>query len=240
MSIISQMQLTSNRVLNTYGVPKLGLVSSSVVQGATISIKVRLMPEDIEVGPMPYFVPWAGADHGFLVAPAIGDQVQVLFHEADKNCPLGGQSTFWNEAAVPDDFEVGQALWFDSSGAFIKLNNDGTITVSPNASGRILIPGNLAITTVGKGLQIKEGANAKASIVTLNAGIVTVSNTSVTANSRIELTRQGVGIASTQIGALGIATTTVGVSFVINSYLNNASVATGDNSIVYYNIIEPA
>jgi phage baseplate assembly protein gpV len=230
------MMLAANRVQNTRGEPKFGIVTS--VHGGAVA--VLLQPEEMLTVFMPQMFPWASLNAGFYAPPNIGDQVMILFQEGSKDVPVCIGAFFWNEAPAPIDTVAGQAKWFDASGAFIKLNNDGTITISPNASGRILIPGNLAITTVGKGLQIKEGTNAKAATATLSSGTVTVSNTSVTANSRILLTRQSNGSGTTAIGALGIGSISTGASFVINSYLNNASIASGDNSIVYYNIIEPA
>src|SRR5262249_36948762 len=49
---------------------------------------------------------------------------------------------------------------------------------------------DLDIATIGRGLQVAEGANAKMGTATLAAGTVVVSTTAVTANSRIFLTAQ--------------------------------------------------
>jgi hypothetical protein len=77
-----------------------------------------------------------------------------------------------------------------------------------------------------------EAANGNAGIATLVAGTVTISNTSITANSRILLTVQDVNAGTP--GFLSIANKTAGVGFDILSS-NNA-----DTSIVYYEIREPA
>jgi hypothetical protein len=82
------------------------------------------------------------------------------------------------------------------------------------------------------GLTIKEGANAKQGIATLVAGTVTVSNTSVTANSRIQLTVQSLGTV-TSPKAVAITARTAGTSFTITSADNT------DTSIVAYEIFEP-
>jgi hypothetical protein len=89
--------------------------------------------------------------------------------------------------------------------------------------------GNLLISTIGKGLQVKTGANAKIGTAVLVAGTKTVANTSVTANSRIFLTSQVDGGTP---GFLRITTITAATSFVITS--SNAA----DTSTVAWYIVE--
>lgn len=66
-----------------------------------------------------------------------------------------------------------------------------------------------------EGLRVRDGANNRQGLATLTGGTVTVSNTAVTANSRLYLTRQPGG--SGTAGALGVTTITPGTSFVITS-----------------------
>lgn len=91
--------------------------------------------------------------------------------------------------------------------------------------------GNIAAGTAGNGFRVKEGSNAKMGVSTLVAGTVTVSNTSVTANSRIFLTSQSDGGTP---GFVRVSTRTAATSFVITS-----SSAT-DTSVIAWQIIEPA
>ena len=92
---------------------------------------------------------------------------------------------------------------------------------------------NISITTAGKGLQIKEGSNAKMGTSTLVAGTVTVSNTSVTANSRIFLSIASLGTVTIPT-AVAVTATSVGTSFTITSA--NAV----DTSVINWQIFEPA
>jgi len=92
--------------------------------------------------------------------------------------------------------------------------------------------GNLSVSTVGKGLAVKEGSNAKQGAVTLVAGTVTVANTSVTASSRIFLTSNSGGSGTP--GWVRESARVAGVSFTLTS----SSVT--DGSIVVYEIFEPA
>lgn len=92
--------------------------------------------------------------------------------------------------------------------------------------------GDLAINTVGQGLRVAEGANARQGRVTLAAGTSgAIANTTVTANTHIWLSRETAGG-----GALGDLSSTrvVGTSFTINS--NSAA----DVSTVSWLLTEPA
>jgi hypothetical protein len=81
-------------------------------------------------------------------------------------------------------------------------------------------------------LRVKEGSNAKMGTATLNGSTeVTISNTSVTTNSRILLTIQSPGGT---VGSPYVSSRSAGTSFGIKS--TNAS----DSSTVAYHIIEPA
>lgn len=81
-------------------------------------------------------------------------------------------------------------------------------------SANELLNGNLQLNTVGNGIQIKEGANARMGTVALVGGTATVANTSVTATSRIYLTSQADGGAP---GWLRVSSRIAGTSFTITS-----------------------
>lgn len=94
--------------------------------------------------------------------------------------------------------------------------NGATINAAINASGDVLIAsGNLKLNTAGNGLLIKSGSNARIGTGTLSGGTLTVSNTSVTANTRVFLTDTTSG-ALTNVGQLTVVTT-AGTGFVVTS-----------------------
>lgn len=91
--------------------------------------------------------------------------------------------------------------------------------------------GFLNINTAGQGIQVAEGSNAKQGLTgAMTAGSIVVSNTSVTANSRIFLTAQNTGGTP---GALRVSARTPGTSFTITSSSGT------DTSTVAYEIFEP-
>lgn len=92
--------------------------------------------------------------------------------------------------------------------------------------------GNALVQTVGAGLRVKEGANAKQLLSgSMTAGSITIANTSVTANSRIICTRQPGGANP---GAAMVTAISAGVSFTVTS--TNAA----DTGPVACQIFEPA
>jgi hypothetical protein len=100
-----------------------------------------------------------------------------------------------------------------------------------------LINGDWRIAAEGKGLRVAEGSNAKQGIAVLIAGVVTVANTSVTANSRIFLQRQTDGGT---VGASYSITRTAGTSFTITAKDGAGADQASDTSTLAYEIFEPA
>lgn len=109
-----------------------------------------------------------------------------------------------------------------------------TMTVESSgtpAFGALDSGGFISTATAGIGYMVREGSNAKQGVsAAMTAGAVTVANTSVTANSRIFVTRAPGG---TNPGAVYVSAQTAGTSFVITS--TNAA----DTGTAYYVIFEP-
>lgn len=98
-------------------------------------------------------------------------------------------------------------------------------------SGSLLLPGapGLDISTVGAGLRVAEGSNARQGVSTLVAGTVVVANTTVTANTRVIYNVQAPG--GTQ-GNLSV-TRSAGVSF---TFLSTNAL---DTSVIAWELFEP-
>jgi hypothetical protein len=79
-------------------------------------------------------------------------------------------------------------------------------------------------------ISLVDGSNKRMGLATLVGGTITVSNTSVTANTRIFTSRQTAGGT---LGHLSIGTVTPATSFVINSSSGS------DTSVVAWLLIEP-
>jgi hypothetical protein len=102
---------------------------------------------------------------------------------------------------------------------------------SLTSNGSVFAARNLSSETVGYGLTIKEGTNAKQGTAVLVAGTIAVVNSSITANSRIFLSNQ---LSSGTPGALYVASRTIGSGFTVTS------TSTTDTSTIAYLITEPS
>lgn len=104
-------------------------------------------------------------------------------------------------------------------------------TTSDDTVHLLQVNGDIATVTAGKGLCVKEGSNARMGTATLVGGTVTVSNTSVTANTRIFLTSQSDGGTP---GWLRVSARSASTSFTITSSSGT------DTSTVGWLLVEPA
>lgn len=154
-----------------------------------------------------------------------------------------GASYVWvqNEAAA--DLALRLILMGEAWSRF-DITADGQIRLGGGAAqGEVLLgrtaaneysvtAADLRIATLGRGLKVKEGANAKMGTAVLNGTTeVTVPTTAVTANSRILLTINAPGGT---VGAPYVSSRVAGTSFGIKS------TAVGDTSTVAWMIVEPA
>lgn len=152
-----------------------------------------------------------------LICAALGDLFLSMRVSGDTNArlifdttPGGNLRMRWGSGAAAPDIQLVRAA----------------------ANNLELTGADFAIDTVGRGLQVKEGTNAKQGQATLVAGTVTVANTSVTASSRIFLSGQNAIVGA--VGELTVTTITPGTSFVILSSSNT------DTRVINYQIFEPA
>lgn len=138
------------------------------------------------------------------------------------NTNTGYYATDTGEVTISDG-----ASWHSlgyTSGGFRAVGNlitQGTLFVTTNG---------LDIQSAGQGISVAEGANAKQGTATLVAGSKVVSNTAVTANSRIFITSQADGGAP---GFLRVSARTAGTSFTVTSSSGT------DTSTFAYEIFEP-
>lgn len=122
------------------------------------------------------------------------------------------------------------------SGNMVTATTDGTETTVFNggtpafALVNAKLYSSVDVAAAGQGLKVAEGSNAKQGTAVLAAGSAVVSNTSVTASSRIFLTSNADGGTP---GWLRVSARTAGTSFTITSSSGT------DTSTVAYEIFEP-
>ena len=167
-----------------------------------------------------------GTQNNTLTLPSNGGDDTILTSYAQNT--LNGLNIFANQANFS-----GNAYFFDTK---LNMYNTGltyyTTLKSPTQTANrvVTIP---ALTGDGTA---RIATATSAGTATLVAGTVTVSNTSITANSRIHLTAQN---ESGTAGHLGVSARSVGTSFTIKSYQGNGTAQTSDTRLVYWTSEEP-
>jgi hypothetical protein len=224
------------------GVPKFG---STINNGIFIecdattgqrAIAIRSQNEFIHSGAAGNLT--MGAGTGFVISIGGTDQAsiqaglwQVSVDPFNFQLPTG-TGTKWGTATTEK-----QAWW--NATPVVQPANTAAIdtlltTVGFRASGGVAnFDTDIKAAVVGKGLYVKEGANATMGVATLVAGTVVVNTTKVTANSRIFLTVQALGTVAVAT-PVAVTARTAATSFTITSS------AITDTSVVAWLLMEPA
>lgn len=186
----------------------------TVTRGTTTEIV------DILIGDMAdVFTTYVRSAAGFIVKgqlPGFDAGQQMFIDYAPGDIPERGRIQAYNGGA--------KTLAFNPFGGDITLGDTSNATTTSYYQ--------FAIGTIGKGLSIAEGANAKMGVAVLVGGTKVVTTTAVTANSRIFLTAQALGTVAVPSG-YGVSARVAGTSFTIL-----ASVPT-DTSTIAWMIVEP-
>ena len=159
-------------------------------------------------------------------------------------------STTDNAATFSTTTATTKSTWTQST--ITSTGSDAAIdfTIAPKGTGAfnvltgdmIAANGNIVANTSGKGLKVKEGADARMGQATLAGAAKVVANSSVTANTRIFLSRASRN-GSTAFGDLFVSAITPGVSFEITAADPGApfpAALAADTSIVNWLLVEPA
>ena len=130
----------------------------------------------------------------------------------------------WTVQGTIQDGVSGLQILGTAGGAGGALLDFGTA-----ANRAAFVNADLDIATVGNGLRVKEGTNARLGTATMAGGTITVANTTVTAATRVLYARS---VAGGTLGHLS-RTISVGVSFTINSSSNL------DTSQIAWMLVDP-
>lgn len=115
--------------------------------------RVMLQPEGVLSGWLPVLAGWVGGGWGMAAPLSPGDQVLVLGQEGDAEQAVV-MGRLWSNQDAPPSAPVGELWMVHQSGSFVKLRNDGTITMqAPTVSieGDLLVSGNISDLGGGHG-----------------------------------------------------------------------------------------
>lgn len=160
------------------------------------------------------------------------DTILTAFNKINGNVALKANiasPTFTGVPAAPTAAAATNTTQLATTAFVTTADNLKAPLASPIFTGDVTAStGNVLVSTIGKGLQVKTGTNAKIGAAVLVGGTKTVANTSITANSRIFFSVSAVGGTPSFLSYTKINAT----SFTINS----ANVL--DTSTVDWHIIE--
>jgi hypothetical protein len=152
------------RQLSLQGKPLMGIIDS--YDPTLYCAKVRLQPEDPDnpeyslTGFLPIGSDFVGNGWGLLYGPSAGDVVEVQFQEDGKNAGYIGKR-FYSSVTLPPSGgpPSGEAWLVHQSGSFLKLTNDGKVTVNSAADLDYVSGGDINMTAAGK-INMKAGTEA--------------------------------------------------------------------------------
>lgn len=158
----------------------LGTVTSYNPTNATVICKIQPEdpgnPEFSLSGALPLSSQFVGNGWGMFSAPSIGDQVVIAFEDGNINSGMVIGRLWSNEdvaLAVPS-----QEFWLvHKSGSYIKLTNDGKLSVNGNVEIDLTAP-TINITANGN---VTINADVDVKINAVNADIIATSQASITA-----------------------------------------------------------
>jgi uncharacterized protein involved in type VI secretion and phage assembly len=142
------MRREAQREASTRAKPRRGTITA--YDPSKYAAKVRIEPEGYETGFLQIGAEFVGNGWGLILGPSIGDEVEVNFQEDGKNAAYIG-SRFFGDEAPPLPVPSGEAWLVHKAGAFIKLTNDGRLSLR-DAGGSTLVMNGDGTTTLTSNL----------------------------------------------------------------------------------------
>lgn len=207
--LLNHIFLGFNRAQMNIGYAHLGIITS--VDPTDYTVKVKLEPEEIETGFIPFCTPF----YGWVAPPMGGEQCLVLFERGNNNVPVAALLLYWDQARAPGvssagDTAAGEILLKHSSGSYVKLNSAGKILINGQVEIDVTTP-KLVINTTGDVDITSSGGviNAQASTINLKGDVVvdgnlTANNGAVTMNDGVINTNANI-ITTQDVQASGIS-----------------------------------
>jgi phage baseplate assembly protein V len=137
-------------------VTRLGTVTS--YDPATYSAKVMIQPNATETGWLPIASAWVGNQWGMYCPPSQGDQVKVVFQEADSLVGII-DGCLYSDVDQPLSVNSGEFWLVHQTGAFIKLTNDGKLSMQDAAASSLVFNNDGTVTLTATTFNIDADVN---------------------------------------------------------------------------------
>ena len=142
--LLNQVRRAAREAVRDRAPTRHGTISS--YDPNTHGVRVELQPDGTLTGWLPLKAVWIGNGWGMFAAPSIGDAVEVDFQEADGGVGSVGHR-FFNDEDRPLSVPSGEFWLVHQSGAFLKLTNDGAITLSDGQGATLSMKGGVITST---------------------------------------------------------------------------------------------
>lgn len=147
---MNMLRLQASIVNNSKTMTSVGIVTG--YDPTNYLVTVELYPQDnpsdspaLQTGWIPLFTPWAGSGWGMFLPPNIGDIIEVHYQDGSLQNAYAALRCF-NFNELPDSVQSGEFWLIHQTGSFIKLTNDGNLTVSSGVNITIEATANVNIT----------------------------------------------------------------------------------------------
>lgn len=141
----NQQRMTAQLAGQGGGTTRLGALAN--YDPNTMTATVMLLPEQVLTGYLPIKALQVGSGWGIVAAPNAGDAVVVEFQEGDSSAGVITGFLF-NDLSRPPAAPAGEVWIVRKDGGFIKLTNDGKISINGHAEIDMTAP-TLNITVSG-------------------------------------------------------------------------------------------
>ena len=142
--IVNEMKRQSQAVLADVALPQTGIVRN--YDPAKYQVRVELQPQGNLTGWIPLLSPWVGNGWGLTCPPTVGDLVEVIFLNGDIDAASAGMR-FYNDTDIPLTTPSGEFWLVHASGAFLKLLNNGSATITDGKGATMTLNGDGTITS---------------------------------------------------------------------------------------------
>lgn len=142
--IVNEMRRQAQNVLADVALPQSGVVRN--YDPTKYQVRVELQPQGNLTGWIPLLSQWVGNGWGLTAPPTIGDLVEVMFINGDLDAGVACLR-FYNDADVPLSTPSGEFWVVHKSGAFLKLLNNGSATITDGKGATMTMNGDGTITS---------------------------------------------------------------------------------------------
>lgn len=133
------MRLQALRVLGATFTTRIGQITS--FDPNRWAVKCTLQPDMVKTGWLPLASAWVGNGWGMFAAPAIGQTIEVSFIEGAFDAGTAELRLF-TTADQPLPAPAGEFWLVHKNGQFLKLTNDGRLTVSDGQGATLYLDGS--------------------------------------------------------------------------------------------------